>query len=239
MANGKNIDIVIKELTAAGITNPQAISAILAIISKESGFVPKNETSYSKTSNDRIRSIFSKTKDLSDQALTSLKADPVKFFNYVYGGRYGNSATEGYKYRGRGFNQLTFKGNYEYYGKKLQLDLVGNPDLVNKPEIAAKVVAAYFKDQFEKHPSTIKQRYGAKNINDFKDTKTAVNAFYNANAGLDKDTSKQTTTGKTKALSNVDQFYTFTTKFLKDPTVQKGAGGLVILALAFLLYKIS
>lgn len=201
-----NKDIVINELKAAGITNKYSIAAILAIIDKESGFKPQSEQSYANTSNDRIRSIFSSTRSLSDADLTNLKKDPVKFFNFVYGGKFGNSATDGFTYRGRGFNQLTFKGNYDKFGKILNMDLVNHPDLVNDPKVAAKIVAAYFKEQFTNNADIVLKRYKAKSINDFKNSKTAVNAFYNANAGFGKDTSNITTAGKTKALSKVDSF---------------------------------
>jgi predicted chitinase len=56
----------------------------------------------------------------------------------AYEGRNGNTdAGDGYKYRGRGFLHLTGKENYEKAGKKLGLDLVGNPDLVATPKVAA------------------------------------------------------------------------------------------------------
>jgi predicted chitinase len=205
-----NRDIVINELKASGITNEYSIAAILAIIDKESGFVPQSEISYARTSNARIRSIFDRTNNLSDAQLNALKKDPVAFFNYVYGGRFGNSATEGYTYRGRGFNQLTFKGNYKRYADLLKLPLIENPDLVNDTKVAAKIVAAYMNTEFKKNASIVLKRYGAKNINDFKDKKTAVNAFYNANAGFGKDTSKITTAGKTKALKKVNSFFNIT-----------------------------
>lgn len=201
-----NRDIVIKELKAAGITNKYSIAGILSIIDKESGFKPQSEISYATTSNARIRSIFSKTNTLTDKQLDSLKTRPFDFFNFVYGGKHGNAENEGYKYRGRGFNQLTFKGNYVKYGTLIGADLVNYPDLVNRPAIAAKVVAAYFKEQFDNNKDLILKRYKAKNINDFKDAQTSVNAFYNANAGFGKDTSNVTTQGKTKALSKVDSF---------------------------------
>jgi predicted chitinase len=217
-----NRDIVINELKEAGITNEFSVAAILAIIDKESGFKPQSEISYSTTDNSRIRSIFSVTKKLSDTDLNTLKKDRTKFFNYVYGGKYGNSATEGAKYSGRGFNQLTFKSNYKKFGDLIKMDLVNNPDLVNDPKVAAKVVAAYFKENFKNNASIVKKRYGANNINDFKDSTTAVNAFYNANAGFGKDTSKTITEGKTKALKKVNSFLT------------PGAGLIISLPLIFI-----
>ncbi len=55
-----------------------------------------------------------------------------KYFNDAYSdrkdlGNYGGGS--GYIYRGAGFIQLTGKGNFEKYGKKIGVDLVANPDL--------------------------------------------------------------------------------------------------------------
>jgi len=52
---------------------------------------------------------------------------------------------DGYKFRGRGFVQLTGRSNYEDISKKLFGDdrLVKNPDLANDPQIAAKIALEY------------------------------------------------------------------------------------------------
>jgi hypothetical protein len=50
---------------------------------------------------------------------------------------------DGFKYRGRGYIQLTGKNNYRFYGKKVGEDLVKNPDLANDPTVAAKISASY------------------------------------------------------------------------------------------------
>jgi len=58
---------------------------------------------------------------------------PQAIANLVYANKYGNgdvSSGDGYKYRGRGDIQLTFKHWYELLGKKLGVNLVANPDLV-------------------------------------------------------------------------------------------------------------
>lgn len=141
----ENIKLLIDAMKEKGITNPYTQIGILSVIAKESGFKPKNEVDYSTTPNSRIRSIFGKrVSKYSDQELDSLKRDPKKFFDVVYGGRFGNAPDEGYKYRGRGFNQLTFKGNYKKYGDMIGVDLVGNPDSANDPKIAAKIALAFF-----------------------------------------------------------------------------------------------
>jgi putative chitinase len=58
---------------------------------------------------------------------------PEKIANLVYGGRMGNgpeASGEGWKYRGRGYIQLTGKSNYSEFDKVVPEDIINNPDLV-------------------------------------------------------------------------------------------------------------
>jgi len=54
----------------------------------------------------------------------------VSIGNFLYGNRMGNSATEGYTYRGRGCLQLTGKTNYIAFDATVIDDITTNPDLV-------------------------------------------------------------------------------------------------------------
>lgn len=66
--------------------------------------------------------------------------------NIVYGGRYGNTAAgDGWKYRGRGLKQVTFKSNYDACGKALSLDLVNDPDLLLLDQNAARSAGWFWK----------------------------------------------------------------------------------------------
>jgi putative chitinase len=63
----------------------------------------------------------------------SYAKQPEKIASRVYGGRMGNGieeTKEGFKFRGRGYIQLTGKNNYTAFGKAINEDLVSNPDLV-------------------------------------------------------------------------------------------------------------
>jgi predicted chitinase len=62
-----------------------------------------------------------------------------------YDGRLGNvQAGDGYKFRGRGFIQITGRRNYELYGRSIGVDLVSNPDLALQVGVSARLFAAYF-----------------------------------------------------------------------------------------------
>lgn len=70
------------------------------------------------------------------------------YFTRLYEGRrdLGNDQPgDGFRFRGRGFVQITGRANYDAAGQALGLDLVGNPDAALEPEIAAPVLAWYFR----------------------------------------------------------------------------------------------
>ncbi len=56
---------------------------------------------------------------------------------------------DGAKYKGRGYIQLTGKYNYKRAGEALGLDLVNKPELVEKPEVAAKVAVWYWQNRVQ------------------------------------------------------------------------------------------
>ena len=172
----KNISYLVGEMKKNGITNPYTQIGILSVISKESNFIPKSETSYSSTSPNRIRSLFGKrVSHLSDSEINQLKQDDKKFYNLIYAKTVGNQGgDDGYRYRGRGFNQLTGIKNYEKYSNMIGMGnkLVENPDLVNNPEVAAKVALAFFTKG--KSPSTFPN---------FNNKAEAAKYFADINAG--------------------------------------------------------
>ena len=135
---------LVKKLTETGITGKREQANILAQIQRESGGVAKSENlNYSaeqllKTFPNRIKSI--------EEAQQLVSQGPEAIGNKIYGGRMGNAADEGFKYRGRGLIQLTGKDNYAKYGKLLGIDLVNKPDLANDPKIAKDIAVAYFNE---------------------------------------------------------------------------------------------
>jgi len=64
----------------------------------------------------------------------SYERKPEKIANRVYASRMGNGAEasgDGYKFRGRGYIQLTGKENYTAFGKAINENILANPDSVS------------------------------------------------------------------------------------------------------------
>ena len=126
--------------------NAEALGMAMAQIQAECGFKPRSENLNYRAST--LRRVFP-TRVRSDAFAQELvAAGPAAIGNTLYGNRYGNAQNEGYKYRGRGLIQLTFKGNYETYGRKAgHPEIIQNPDLVNDPEIAVRIACAYIQSK--------------------------------------------------------------------------------------------
>ena len=113
------------------INTPLRLAHFLAQCGHESGgFKLTNENlNYSA---DGLKKIFPKYFAQAGLA-ESYARQPEKIASRVYGGRMGNgdeSTKEGFKFRGRGYIQLTGKSNYTEFDKFVNEDIMANPDLV-------------------------------------------------------------------------------------------------------------
>lgn len=113
-----------------GITNPLRLAHFLAQCGHESGgFKAVNENlNYSA---DGLKKIFGKY--FPGNLNESYARQPEKIAARVYASRMGNgdeASKEGFKFRGRGYIQLTGKSNYTNFAKFIGEDTVANPDLV-------------------------------------------------------------------------------------------------------------
>ena len=131
---GQIPDTVISEIAMIadkfGIITNLRLCHFLAQCSTESGnFKAVSENlNYSK---DGLLRIFPKY--FPGTLAESYAHQPEKIASRVYGSRLGNgdeTTKEGWKFRGRGFLQVTGKQNYQILGDFLNVDLVSNPDLV-------------------------------------------------------------------------------------------------------------
>jgi putative chitinase len=116
--------------TKFNITNDLRLAHFLAQCSHESGNF-KAVSENLNYSSDGLKKIFPKY--FPGTLSESYARNPEKIAARVYGGRMGNgdeTTKEGFKFRGRGYIQLTGKNNYTNFTKFIGEDCVANPDLV-------------------------------------------------------------------------------------------------------------
>jgi hypothetical protein len=66
---------------------------------------------------------------------------PIREYGLGKGLDYGTPDPEtGQTYYGRGYVQLTWKSNYKLMAERLNVDLVGDPDLALQPAVAAEII---------------------------------------------------------------------------------------------------
>jgi len=88
-------------------------------------------------------------KHFDAQAANEYARQPEKIGNRAYANRMGNgdeASGDGYKFRGRGYIQLSGKVNYKAFGDNIGKDLLANPDLV-ATDYALASAAYYFKSR--------------------------------------------------------------------------------------------
>jgi putative chitinase len=113
------------------INTPLRLAHFLAQCGHESGgFKATQENlNYSASGLKGIFSKYFKEAGLAEQ----YQRNPQKIASRVYGGRMGNgpeSTGDGFKFRGRGYIQLTGKDNYTAFGRAINEDMTANPDKV-------------------------------------------------------------------------------------------------------------
>jgi predicted chitinase len=144
-----------RQIAAAGIDDPATRAAIMSQAHHETGGFQSSEENFNY-SGKRLFELYGTGNKYKNKvrfnsveeanALVSQGKSAVG--DVIYGGRMGNTdAGDGFKYRGRGAFQLTGRENYKRYGDMVGVDLESNPELVNDPEIGAKVAVAYYQDR--------------------------------------------------------------------------------------------
>jgi putative chitinase len=81
------------------------------------------------------------------EAARPFAGNPERLANTVYGGRMGNGPFEsgdGWRFRGRGYIQITGREGYEAVGAIAGLDLVAEPERAAAPESALRVACAFW-----------------------------------------------------------------------------------------------
>ena len=122
-----NLPVVLNSLASASLADKMMVLMALGTIRAETeSFLPISEGSsrFNTSPSGHPFDLYDNRKDL------------------------GNTGpSDGERFRGRGFIQLTGRDNYTRYSKEIGEDLVTNPESANDPVIAAKLLARFIADR--------------------------------------------------------------------------------------------
>tara|TARA_Y100001936_G_scaffold229830_1_gene252348 strand:- start:6491 stop:9484 length:2994 start_codon:yes stop_codon:yes gene_type:complete len=166
---------------------PNVIKNIMGNLVKESNmkFDKSENLNYSTVKIAKDAGIKNINK-LKNSEIKKLLNSPEDFANVAYANRMGNTEEgDGYKYRGRGYIQITGKDNYQMIADSLGMpEIVENPDLIlDNPKIALNAMYAYIeKNNLDDPKLTTKQAIdkinpGLKQQDKNKRAKDIENAF--------------------------------------------------------------
>lgn len=135
------------------VNTPLRLAHFFCQLKHESNLKPVQENL--RYSEARLLQIFKHDLDIDRNGILSkcerekakeLAYKPVQIANFVYANQGGNgneASGDGWKYRGRGFLQVTLKDNYKALSKYTGIDYVNNPDLLLN-EADAMISALWF-----------------------------------------------------------------------------------------------
>lgn len=132
----------------AELNTPLRVAHFIAQIAHETLAFTRLVESFNYTSPLRLDAIFGAVNGLAD-AKNLIKAGPEAIANRVYANRMANGpegSGDGWKFRGRGYLQITGRYMYAKMAPRVSVDLIASPDLAARRDIAAKTAALYWAD---------------------------------------------------------------------------------------------
>ncbi len=140
-------------LSNGGINTNLVLAHFLAQIEHESDLKPAQENlNYSAK---RLLEVFKSDFDVNrdkwlspkeKEKVRELIGSPERIANFVYANQNGNgdeASGDGWKYRGRGFIQITGRANYKALSDATGIDYINNPDLLLN-EVDSMIAAIWF-----------------------------------------------------------------------------------------------
>ncbi len=131
---GKIPDVVFEQLfdacTFFKIQTPLRLAHFLAQCAHESAGFARVEENLNYSAK-RLTQVFPKY--FTEESSNKYEHNGIMIASHVYADRMGNrdeTSQDGWKFRGRGYIQLTGKENYEKFGAKVSENLLNDPDLV-------------------------------------------------------------------------------------------------------------
>ncbi len=135
-------------LSNYGLNTLLRLAHFFAQIEHESGLKLVRESCYYTTTEGLRKTFKTPFAGKSDAFVSQYLRNSEKCANYVYANRGGNgneASGDGFKFRGGGYLQNTFKEMYEWLTEQTGIDFIGNPDLILIEANALMCALAYWK----------------------------------------------------------------------------------------------
>lgn len=147
--------VLVNAMERFDIVDKPSICAFLSQIGHESGGLSQTEESLNYRVS-ALQAVFGRSRISEEDAkrygrddATGQKANQEALANILYGGEFGRKNLgntepgDGWRFRGRGYKQLTGRYNYTKCAEGIGLDIVEMPELLREPHAAA-LSAAWF-----------------------------------------------------------------------------------------------
>jgi putative chitinase len=144
------------------INTPRRIAHFLAQLHEESGGFIKFTESLNYTPKGLIKTFGTNQISVAQAnqygRTEKQKANQQAIANIVYGGNWGRinlgntQVGDGWRFRGRGLIQLTGRANYQAYKDYSGNDVIANPDLASRPDIAIDIAGWFWSVRFRLNP---------------------------------------------------------------------------------------
>jgi putative chitinase len=127
-----------------GITDKTELAQFIAQAQIETLTFSRLQENLNYSTTAQLLSTFSKLKTV--QNVNKFIRNPIVLANFVYSNTNGNKDPgDGYKFRGRGFIQLTGRSLYEDFGNFIGKDVISDPDYLSKQKGATESAIWYWK----------------------------------------------------------------------------------------------
>jgi putative chitinase len=131
------------------LNNPLRIAHFMGQAEAESGLKSVRESCYYKTVKHLRKTFHSPFKGKSDAFVSQYLRNTERCANYVYANREGNgneASGDGFRFRGGGIFQNTFRNMFLKLSKDTRIDFIGNPDLITVEANAVIAALEYWKN---------------------------------------------------------------------------------------------
>lgn len=133
-------------LAEFGIGTPIRTRHFIAQVMQETGGLRSLVESTNYTNAARLDALFRNVQG-EEHAKRLIAAGPEAIGNTIYANKNGNGGVasgDGFRYRGRGFLQITGRANYRSLGELLNQPLEAQPELLGEPVPAARAAAGFW-----------------------------------------------------------------------------------------------